>query len=183
MGMKRVRTFPDKAPAFTLIELLVVIAIIAILAALLLPALAIAKQKGYSISCMSNVRQIGLAVHMYASDNRDFVPMHPTGGNWVWDVRTETANALINGDSSKTTPDTQKRRILYCPGSIASVKWNNNALWDRGGNAIIGYGWLGQRSDQTDRVNGTARLTGGKRFRSEERRVGKEGRSRWSPYH
>jgi len=164
MGMKRVRTFPDKAPAFTLIELLVVIAIIAILAALLLPALAIAKQKGYSISCMSNVRQIGLAVHMYASDNRDFVPMHPTGGNWVWDVRTETANALINGDSSRTTPDTQKRRILYCPGSIASVKWNNNALWDRGGNAIIGYGWLGQRSDQSDRVNGTARLTGGKRF-------------------
>src|SRR5881397_2621717 len=104
MGMKRVRTFPDKAPAFTLIELLVVIAIIAILAALLLPALAIAKQKGYSISCMSNVRQIGLAVQMYASDNRDFVPMHPTGGNWAWDVRTETANALINGDASTRRP-------------------------------------------------------------------------------
>src|SRR5439155_21409291 len=144
-----------------LIELLVVIAIIAILAALLLPALAIAKQKGYSISCMSNVRQIGLAVRMYASDNRDFVPMQPTGGNWGWDVRTETANALINGDSSRTTPDTQKRRILYCPGSIASVKWNNNGLWNRGGNAIIGYGWRGQPSDQTDCVNGTARATGG----------------------
>ena len=104
MGMKRVRTFPDKAPAFTLIELLVVIAIIAILAALLLPALAIAKQKGYRVSCMSNVRQIGLAVQMYAGDNRDFVPMHPTGGNWAWDVRTETANALINGDASTRRP-------------------------------------------------------------------------------
>src|SRR5439155_15160405 len=155
---------PSKSPSLSHIERIVVIAIIAIPAALLLPALGIAKQKGYRISCMSNVRQIGLAVRMYASDNRDFVPMHPTGGNWVWDVRTETANALINGDSSKTTPDTQKRRILYCPGSIASVKWNNNALWDRGGNAIIGYGWLGQRSDQSDRVNGSARLTGGKRF-------------------
>src|SRR5438094_6235651 len=113
---------------------------------------------------MSNVRQIGLAVQMYASDNRDFVPMHPTGGNWAWDVRTETANVLINGEASTTTPDTQKRRILYCPGSMASVKWDNKALWNRGGNAILGYGWLGQRSDQTDRVNGTASLKGGKRF-------------------
>lgn len=162
--MTRGRAVTDKAPGFTLIELLVVIAIIAILAALLLPALSIAKQKGHRISCLSNVRQIGLAVQMYAGDNRDFVPMHPTGGNWAWDVRTETANALITGDASKTTPDPQKRRILYCPGSVASVKSDNKALWDRGGTAILGYGWLGQRSDQTDLVNGTARLTGGKRF-------------------
>ena len=44
------------------------------------------------------------------------------------------------------------------------MKWDNKALWNRGGNAILGYGWLGQRSDQTDRVNGTASLKGGKRF-------------------
>jgi len=89
--------------AFTLIELLVVIAVIAILAALLLPALARAKEKGRSVQCLNNIKQWVVAFHMYKDDHEEYIPRegHLTNGtvkidNWASVAATANKDVWYN---------------------------------------------------------------------------------------
>lgn len=84
-----------KTVAFTLIELLTVIAIIGILAAILIPVVGAGRERARRAACMSNLRQIGVAAHLYAMENDDRLPDLQNVGNWAWDVRVSVMDDLL----------------------------------------------------------------------------------------
>jgi prepilin-type N-terminal cleavage/methylation domain-containing protein/prepilin-type processing-associated H-X9-DG protein len=108
--------FGRRFRAFTLIELLVVIAIIAILAAMLLPALGKAKARAQAISCLNNLRQVGIATHMYVSESQKYPGCLWLGNGfyYVWPVRLFSVLGT-------------NRTVFYCPAANPNSAWSTNS--------------------------------------------------------
>jgi prepilin-type N-terminal cleavage/methylation domain-containing protein/prepilin-type processing-associated H-X9-DG protein len=165
------RGFMNKK-AFTLIELLVVIAIIAILAAMLMPALAKAKTKAQGISCLNNTKQIMLAWHMYNGDNNDkivqsyhggearngsIVTSNPNAAPWVvgwldWTTSGDNTNVLFLVDDKYAKLGKylgKSKNVFRCPADVYLSAAQRNRGWTERVRSISGNIGIGEGNAET----------------------------------
>jgi len=141
-------TFANKnrRPAFTLIEVLVVVAIIAVLAALLLPALSKARERGLAMVCLNNTRQLSLGVVLYADDHEGALPYNlgmsgppssssRTNLNWVnnvmtWDLSTDNTNLATIKDAALAPYLSGSPAVFRCPSDHVLSTVQAAAGWE-----------------------------------------------------